>query len=141
MALVFFAWIIADGKRQNQTTLVPQARFAISTLGSPALGPLPTSLPTPKTEAFRSPPSIAASVPTALPGPASRPEAVAATGSPLRVYIVQPGDSLIRIAKRHGTTVKALRAANDLKADRIGIGQKIKIPTVRPRPSDGAPHI
>lgn len=42
-------------------------------------------------------------------------------------YTVKSGDSLIRIAKRYGTTPKAIKAANGLKTDVIRIGQKLKI--------------
>ncbi len=44
------------------------------------------------------------------------------------IYMVKSGDSLTRIAKAHGTTVKALKAANGLKSDRIVVGKKLKIP-------------
>ncbi|HVY70731.1 MAG TPA: LysM peptidoglycan-binding domain-containing protein, partial [Verrucomicrobiae bacterium] len=43
-------------------------------------------------------------------------------------YTVKPGDTIIKIAKGHGTTAKAIRAANNLKTDRINVGQKLKIP-------------
>jgi LysM repeat protein len=36
---------------------------------------------------------------------------------------------LTHIAKAHGTTVKALKAANGLENDRIVVGAKLKIPT------------
>ena len=45
------------------------------------------------------------------------------------IYLVKSGDSLSRIAKAHGTTVKAIKAANSLKSDRIMVGAKLKIPT------------
>jgi LysM domain len=45
------------------------------------------------------------------------------------VYIVKSGDTLTRIAKAHGITVKALRSANDLANDQIVVGAKLKIPT------------
>jgi membrane-bound lytic murein transglycosylase D len=44
--------------------------------------------------------------------------------------VVKSGDSLARIAKSHGTTVKALKAANGLKSDNIVAGKKLKIPQV-----------
>jgi LysM repeat protein len=44
------------------------------------------------------------------------------------IYAVKPGETLTRIAKAHGTNVKALRAANNLKSDRLVVGQKLKIP-------------
>jgi LysM repeat protein len=46
-----------------------------------------------------------------------------------QVYTVQSGDNLIKIANRHKTTVKAIRAANHLTSDSIKVGQKLKVPT------------
>ncbi|HTH47973.1 MAG TPA: LysM peptidoglycan-binding domain-containing protein, partial [Candidatus Limnocylindria bacterium] len=43
-------------------------------------------------------------------------------------YTVKGGDNLIKIAKRTGSTVKAIRAANGLKSNNIKVGQKLKIP-------------
>lgn len=48
------------------------------------------------------------------------------------IYVTKSGDTLTKIAKAHGTTVKALRALNGLKTDRILVGQKIKVPTASP---------
>ena len=45
------------------------------------------------------------------------------------VYVVKSGDNLGKIATKHGTTVKALRELNGLKADRINVGQKLKVPS------------
>ena len=42
-------------------------------------------------------------------------------------YTVQPGDTLARIAKKNGTTVELLRAANPVRGDFIRIGQKLKV--------------
>jgi len=44
------------------------------------------------------------------------------------LYVVKSGDTLTRIAKTHGTTIKAIEAANGLTGDRIVIGAKLKIP-------------
>lgn len=46
-------------------------------------------------------------------------------------YTVRRGDSLERIARRYGTTVQALRAANGLRGTRINIGAVLRIPTGR----------
>jgi LysM repeat protein len=52
-----------------------------------------------------------------------------AASSPTRtIYVVKSGDTLTRIAKIHGTTVKALKTANNLNNDRIVVGAKLKIP-------------
>lgn len=44
-------------------------------------------------------------------------------------YMVKGGDTLARIAKTHGTTINAIKAANSLDGDRIAVGAKLKIPT------------
>lgn len=43
-------------------------------------------------------------------------------------YTVKSGDTLTKIAKANGTTVKALEAANGLSTTKIKVGQKLKIP-------------
>ncbi|MCS6773926.1 MAG: LysM peptidoglycan-binding domain-containing protein [Thermoflexales bacterium] len=45
-----------------------------------------------------------------------------------RTYVVQPGDTLFRVALNHGTTVSALRAANGLRSNLIYPGQVLRIP-------------
>jgi len=50
---------------------------------------------------------------------------VAAVGSD---YVVKSGDTLTKIAKAHGTTVKALQAANNLTTTKLHVGQKLKLP-------------
>ena len=45
------------------------------------------------------------------------------------VYVVQGGDSLSKIASKHGVKINALREANKLKSDKIVVGQKLVIPT------------
>ena len=75
------------------------------------------------------------------PGPTSVPQTVAPNPEPLPVkevhkasahqtrgiYVVKSGDTLSRIAKAHGTTVKALKTANHLSSDRIFVGEKLKL--------------
>jgi len=61
------------------------------------------------------------------------PAATAASAEPSstggeQIYTVKSGDNLSTIAKTKGTTVKALRAANNLRTDRITVGQRLKIP-------------
>ena len=53
-----------------------------------------------------------------------REAAVVATAS----YRVRRGDSLLRIARQHGTTVAAIRAKNGIRGDRIRAGQTLRIP-------------
>ncbi|MDB6064338.1 MAG: hypothetical protein JWR26_546 [Pedosphaera sp.] len=44
------------------------------------------------------------------------------------LYQVKSGDTLSKIATAHGVSIKALRAANTLKTDKIKVGDKLKIP-------------
>ena len=46
-------------------------------------------------------------------------------------YVVKSGESLRQIARTHGTTVQAIKAANGLTSDRIAAGQSLKMPEIR----------
>jgi membrane-bound lytic murein transglycosylase D len=48
---------------------------------------------------------------------------------PLLQYVVQPGDSLWTIARRHRISVRDLSAANNLGGTRLKTGQLIVIKT------------
>ena len=61
---------------------------------------------------------------TAPPSPAG---GGAATGDG-QTYTVRSGDTLSRIASRHGTTVAALREANGISGDTIYVGQELTLP-------------
>jgi len=60
--------------------------------------------------------------------PAGNGATVVSTASD-KVYSVKSGDTLNRIAVTHGVSLKALRAENGLKTDRITVGQKLRIPS------------
>jgi len=68
----------------------------------------------------------AASGNTAAPAPAGMAPAGASGGE--EMYTVKSGDTLTRIAKAHGTTVKAIESENNLTTTQIKVGQKLKIP-------------
>jgi LysM repeat protein len=51
-----------------------------------------------------------------------------ATGGGEEIYIVKSGDTLSKIAKRYGTTIKAIESENGLSTTRIKVGEKLKIP-------------
>ena len=55
-------------------------------------------------------------------------EAVPVEGSLGREYIVMPGDTLSRIAARNGTSVGAIRSANNLTSDVIRVGELLILP-------------
>jgi LysM repeat protein len=52
---------------------------------------------------------------------------------------VKSGDTLTKIAKSHGTTVRAIKAANNLTTNRIAVGKKLKIPSKAEAPAPVAP--
>lgn len=59
-------------------------------------------------------------------------------------YTVKSGDTLVKIAKSHGTSVKALKDLNGLKLTTIKVGQKLKIPSkgeAAPAPAAAAPAV
>jgi len=80
------------------------------------------------------PAAMAASA--ATPGASGAPPAAVTSE---HVYVVKSGDTLTTIASHHGTTVKALRAANNLTTDKIKVGQKLKIPVKAAPPVDTVP--
>lgn len=88
----------------------------------PALAPKPAAIPAPAPAHPVAAPSIAPSLATKAATPV-----VALSG---QVYVVKSGDTLSRIAKQHHTSVKALKAANGLATDIIGVGATLKLPAV-----------
>jgi LysM repeat protein len=56
-------------------------------------------------------------------------------------YTVKSGDTLTKIAKAHGTTVKAIEAANGLSTTKIKVGQKLKIPSKAEAAAPAAPAV
>jgi LysM repeat protein len=74
--------------------------------------------------------SVRASLPAGQPGsPASR------SGT----YTVVAGDTLSGIARRHGTTVAALKRENGLTSDTIRVGDRLKVPGAAPSAPTTAP--
>jgi peptidoglycan endopeptidase LytE len=63
-------------------------------------------------------------------------EAAPADGT---VYMVKPGDMLLKIAKAHSTTVKKIMALNDLKSTSIRAGQKLKLPAPKTTSAESLP--
>ncbi len=70
-------------------------------------------------------PAVSNAVP--LTAAAAQPASTAASGKPGK-YVIKRGDTLLRIARAHHTTVKALKLANGLTTDRILVGQALKLP-------------
>jgi LysM repeat protein len=65
-------------------------------------------------------------------------EKVSAEGG--STYVVKSGDSISKIAKKHGVKIAALRAANPkIKGDKVLVGQKIVIPGASATAAAAAP--
>ncbi len=73
------------------------------------------------------------------PSTAAQTGVAAETSNGSQIYTVKSGDSLIKIAGQFGTTAKAIQAANNLKTDRIRVGQTLKIPVKPVAPGFTAP--
>jgi LysM repeat protein len=54
-----------------------------------------------------------------------------------QIHTVKAGETLTKIAQQHGTTVKALKAANNLTTDQLHVGKKLKLPAPQAKPAKG----
>jgi LysM repeat protein len=78
--------------------------------------------------------------------PSAGSSVAAPTGeSTVKTYKVKSGDNLMKIAKNQGVNVKEIRALNNLRTDRITVGQTLKIPVKAavavPPPVETAPPV
>lgn len=100
-------------------------------IGDPLLVPRPAPMPE-KQETLIA--DNNSSAPTA-PDPAPSKPTTSST------YTVKMGDTLSKIAREHGISVKDLKAANGMTSDLITGGQKLKIPGSGGGPSSGATEV
>jgi len=61
-------------------------------------------------------------------GGGPKPVPTTSGGKDGKEYVVQKGDTLSTIARTHGTSVAALKKANNLASDDLKVGQKLLIP-------------
>jgi LysM repeat protein len=125
--VILLVGLLIEGCMSEKANTQPPPKKAAQSTGVPAswTNPAltveqPRPLPQPVTQ-----PVVAAA---SRPAPAVAPESAATGARSEAIYVVKSGDSLTRIAKTHGTTVQALKAANGLKSDRIVVGAKLKVP-------------
>jgi LysM repeat protein len=120
----FFGAVISDPPLAPVSAIASKVEAPpLSTSDSAYAAPVPASAP-----ALAKPAPLSAPMPLKPSPPAVG--SVVHTDSPQQIteYLVRPGDSLIRISKAHGTTVKAVRSLNHLDSDRLWVGQKLHIP-------------
>jgi LysM repeat protein len=70
----------------------------------------------------------AGATPTGASAAAETANGMATTTGGDEVYTVKSGDTLTRIARHYGVTVKALETENNLSTTKIRVGQKLNIP-------------
>jgi len=120
-------------------TSAPVTATAVLTATVPPLDPATNVPPTAAaTQTATAAPSVvptasltATPAPTAVPPTAIPPTAAPAPPAARRTYTVQPGDTLLSIAKQFKTTVTAIVEANKLtpqQADALRVGQELVIP-------------
>lgn len=121
--VVLLVGALIEGCMSEQTANTSQtASSTVTDFPTPAPGQALVVSPGPS--AVSQPDLNTTRKPTAVPAD----EHTAAISHTSTLYVIKPGDTLTRIAKTHGTTVKALKAANSLENDRIVVGAKLKIP-------------
>src|SRR5690606_4292605 len=64
----------------------------------------------------------------------------AASADSGNTYTVKSGDVLEKIARRNGTTVKAIMSLNNLRTTTIRVGQKLKLPG-NPEPASSPSYV
>ncbi len=79
--------------------------------------------------------SQVAKVETPEPAPAKEKSIVVGETQDGSAYVVASGDTLTSIARKNGTTVAAIKKANSLASDVIGLGQKLTIPAAGSAPA------
>jgi LysM repeat protein len=123
--VILLVGLLIEGCMSEQATATPPAKKVTQSTGVPASWTTPALMVEQKPKPVPQP-DLNATSRTAPP--IAGENAVTASQSET-IYVVKSGDSLTRIAKAHGTTVKALKAANGLENDRIVVGARLKIPT------------
>ena len=106
-----------------KTSEVPQEKVAAQMVREQI------EMPKPKLERKPEPTPVV----VAKPKPVEKPVAVAPlkpapAPKSAQTIVVQNGDALEKIARRHGVTVSALMQANDLSSSSLKIGQELLIP-------------
>lgn len=105
-----------DPYANNNPYYGPQGAYGDNTVVEPVPDSSGYVAPAPAEPNYSAPPS------TPSPAPSRRSSGGGGT------YTVVKGDTLYALARRKGTSVKAIKNANGLSSDVIRIGQKLKIP-------------
>lgn len=74
-----------------------------------------------------------------IPNEALAYEGTGVSSSDMQPYTVQPGDNLTKIANRFGTSVGAIKAANNRRNDVIRVGETLMVPAASSPASNSSP--
>ncbi|HKW29219.1 MAG TPA: LysM peptidoglycan-binding domain-containing protein [Verrucomicrobiae bacterium] len=118
--------LLIEGCRSERAALVPTETPPSQAQVGPAMPQTPMASAEEQKPGV-SPPSEPATASPALP-PVAKENIVPTASQSGTIYVVKSGDTLTRIARTYGTTIKAIEAANELNGDRIVVGAKLKIP-------------
>jgi LysM repeat protein len=123
--VVLLVGLLIEGCMSEQTTTTTPAKKVTQATDLPA-----SRLNQPLVVAQKPNPSSQPNLNATRPPAASisNDENAAASSHSKTFYVVKSGDTLTRIARTRGTTVKALKAANSLDNDHIVVGARLKIP-------------
>jgi len=112
--------------------------FASDPYGTAPVQPETATIAATRSDSPVAEPSATLTPTAALLGQSVQPVAVSpsASASPATQpteasYVVKSGDTLSRIARIHGITIKALKSANSLDSERLTVGRKLKIPETK----------
>lgn len=97
--------------------------------GAPAAAVMPPSVPAAAVVPTEVPPPPMPVTPIATAPAIETKPVIASAKAATSNYVVAKGDTLSGIAHKSGTTVTALKQANNLSSDTIRVGQKLAIPS------------
>jgi hypothetical protein len=120
VVVILLVGLLIEGCMSEKATTPPPAPKAAELAAPQPAQPLVVQKPNPCPQ-----PNL---VVTTKPAPAVSGNTAATASHTEALYVVKSGDTLTRIARIHGTTVKALKSANGLDGDRLIVGAKLKIP-------------
>jgi LysM repeat protein len=119
--------LLIEGCVSERSEVTPLPAQTAAQAAAPESASVPATKPAPAQPAISQSTLPTQPCPVAMEKTATPVATPHATGG--AVYLVKSGDSLTRIAKNHGVSLKALKAANHLDSDRIVVGESLKIPS------------
>lgn len=124
LVILLIQGCMSEHAKTSDSPTTPVKSSVVPTVENAAVEP---ASPVPASTLATLPPNPVTTVAPLAPATVT-PPAPASSQAEL-VYVVKPGDTLSQIARRHQTTVKALKTANGLDNDTIIAGATLKLPS------------